>query len=464
VYKENKRMPDLSRRTTAATIAAIVIAVAGAPSAGHAAPGPRARPNVLVIVTDDQRAGTLRHMPVTRRLFARGGVNFRRAYATTPVCCPSRASIFTGRYAHNHRVLTNQAGQAEKLDQRTTIQYFLHRAGYITAMVGKYLNRWGLHRAPPYFDRYAVFHGGNRGYYGASFDVNGSLRTVPGYSTDFIARRSKRLLRTAERHDARPWFLYITPWAPHAPAIPEAAYRHRRFAPFRPNPAQRERDRSDKPDYVQENPINLARAAVFRRAQLRTLLSIDDLVGGVMRRVKHLGERRRTLAFFLSDNGVSWEDHGLSGKAVPYLPAVGIPMLMRWPGHVPARKKSGRLVANIDVAPTVLDAARVGGGPPMDGRSLLNRWKRGRLLLETFGSDARPDIKWAGTLGPGREYVEYFAGESASATFREYYDLTADPWQLHNLAAGARSGIGGVLDDLSRQLARDRRCEGANCP
>src|SRR5918997_6132814 len=146
----------------------------------------QSRPNILIIITDDQRRSTIRHMPKTRRWFARGGRHFLRAYATTPLCCPSRASIFTGRYAHNHGVENNALAQT--LDQRTTIQRYLQRAGYHTALIGRYLNRWPLEEDPPYFDEWAYFSSSLGHYYGGRWNVNGRVGTVPGYSTDYIAR------------------------------------------------------------------------------------------------------------------------------------------------------------------------------------------------------------------------------------------------------------------------------------
>ena len=112
-------------------------------------------PNVLVIVTDDQRINTMHQMPQTRELFAGGGTTFPHAFVTTPLCCPSRASIFTGEYAHNHGVTVNPIGRPV-LDHKVTIQHALLGDGYETAIVGKFLNSWDLSQAPPFFDHYAI--------------------------------------------------------------------------------------------------------------------------------------------------------------------------------------------------------------------------------------------------------------------------------------------------------------------
>ncbi|MBA3429894.1 MAG: sulfatase-like hydrolase/transferase, partial [Actinobacteria bacterium] len=127
-----------------------------------------ARPNILIILTDDQRAtGTMWVMPKTRAIFGSGGTRYNNAVATTPLCCPSRASIFSGRYAHNHGVVSNASAGA--LNQDLTIQAQLRRAGYRTAVAGKFLN--GFPSSPPHFDRWAVHRG--RRYFDATFDLDG---------------------------------------------------------------------------------------------------------------------------------------------------------------------------------------------------------------------------------------------------------------------------------------------------
>jgi arylsulfatase A-like enzyme len=464
VATHKEKEGDLSLRQASAPLAALALTGAlsiAAPQVSAREGSSLRRPNVLVFVTDDQRAGTVKHMDATRRWFARRGTTFAKTFATTAVCCPSRASIFTGRYAHNHGVLTNQEGQANNLDQSTTVQRHLDHAGYRTGLIGKFLNHWDLSRPPPHFDDYVLF---DRGYYGRPFNVNGTIRIVSSYTTDFIRRQAKRFLGNAEQFDRRPWFLYVAPWAPHTPATPEPTYERAFVPPLSPNPAMLEGDRSDKPAYVQEDPTDITKAARNRRRQLRTLMSVDDLVDGVMKKVMRLGEGANTLAIFLSDNGVGWEEHGLSGKAVPYFSTIRIPLYTRWPGHIPAKRRDRRIAANIDVAPTILDAAGIPAHAGLDGRSLLRRWRRNRLLLEAFGSDVRPDIKWAATLTARKQYVEYYAGESAAPTFREYYDLSNDPWQLRNLLGDEQRVNDPNLDYLSARLTTDRRCRGSRCP
>jgi arylsulfatase A-like enzyme len=448
-----------------ATLALLLAALA--PAEAHGAPR---QPNILVIVTDDQPLGTLETMPSTRRLFVRGGRTYPNAFVTTPLCCPSRASILTGRYAHNHGILTQEP---QSFDVRTTIPRYLRRARYLNALAGKYLNRWSappryVPMAPPYFDRWASTGPHSNGYYRTLFNVDGRLKTVAGYSTDFIRRQTIRFLRSFERRDGRPWFMYTAVMAPHAPFIAKPAHRHAPISPWLGDPSVFEADRSDKPSFVQESSKTFARGEAVRAAQLRTLMSVDDMVAAIFSELSRLGENRDTLAFFVSDNGYLWGHHGLINKTVPYLPSVKVPLMVRWPGRVRGGSVDRRIVANVDIAPTIAQAAGVTvDGPPMDGRSLLDRgWRRDHLLVEYFAGDTARAPTWASLTALTHQFVEYY-DEDGDETFREYYDLVQDPWQLTNTLADGDPGNDpdpARVAALARQLAQERRCVGAACP
>jgi arylsulfatase A-like enzyme len=196
--------------------AALGLATLTNPSSAHGTP-----PNILIIVTDDQRAeGTLLLMPRTRHFFQAGGTRFTNAVATTPLCCPSRATILTGRYAHNTGVRSQNPAP---LDRTTLFPRLLRAAGYKTALVGKFLNSWGLLRPPPHFDRWATI-GGQSKYRDPTFNLNGDIQRLAGYSTDLIGGLAARFLRAFERADTAPWLLYVAPVAPHLPWPP--ARRH----------------------------------------------------------------------------------------------------------------------------------------------------------------------------------------------------------------------------------------------
>ena len=418
------------------------------------------RPNVLLIVTDDQRGlDTLTVMPKLRRMFKRDGVRFSNAYATTPQCCPSRASIMTGQYAHNHGVTNNK--RAPNLRHATTVQRHLWDAGYKTGIVGKYLNGWKIEAGPAYFEDYSLF---SSGYYGTTWNLNGEIRTVRDYSTSFIETRAVRFIKNAERADTTPWYLYVTPWAPHASSVPEKGYGNADVGQFHRNPAMREKDCTDKPPWV-DCFANMNRIKDVRRRMLRTLFSVDDLVARIKEVLKSTDEYRRTLVFFMSDNGYMWGEHGLFGKKPPYRGGIEIPMMMSWPGHAPKGITDDRIVANIDVAPTIYDATGVEPTVTVDGRSLLDtEWERTRLLLEFEQTKKWPD--WASNLYTDAHYIESYA-EDGATLFREHYRLDIDPWELDNtLADTDPTNDPSFLEqtELARTLMNDRSCVGQECP
>lgn len=440
------------------------------PGASGSAFAASRRPNILIIVTDDQPVGTLSVMPKTRRIFRRGGKEFTKAYVTTPLCCPSRASILTGRYAHNHGVTTQEP---QAFNVRSSFPRYLQRAGYETAIVGKYLNRWGTKPtyrpvSPPYFDRWATTRPDWNGFYNTLFNVNGVYRTVKGYSTHYIRRKAVTFVRNFEKNDARPWLLYVAPVAPHAPYIASRAYRGARVPQWKGNPSVFESDKNDKPWFVRKARATFDTGRKVRAKQLRTLMSVDDLVGGIFAELKRLREDRPTLAIFISDNGYLWADHGVINKTLPYTRSIRIPLLIRWPGRVRAGAKDGRFAANIDVAPTVLRAAGLRPDPdlPMDGRSLLRSWDRDHMFIEYFKGDTAVAPTWRSVRTRDLQYVEYY-DEDGAVVFKEYYDLRADPWQLLN-----RLGDLDPMNDphplevheLSERLRADATCAGSTCP
>jgi arylsulfatase A-like enzyme len=424
-------------------------------------------PNVLIVVTDDQPLGAMGVMPQTRQIFATEGVRFEKAYATTPLCCPSRASIFTGQFTHNHNVLDTESAQA--LDHETTLEAYLRQAGYATAIVGKYLNLWDIGDDPPFFDRWAIFNDdyGVDGYRNEKWNVDGRVSTISRYTTTVIGDKALEFLTDLEADDQRPWLLYVFPFAPHSPYKAHSDYAHADVPPWRPGPATRETNLSDKPLWVRRSQVELSEARRVRRAQLRTLMSVDDLMGRLSDHLQSLGEDSNTMIFYLSDNGLTWGDHGLVSKRNPYTHSVRVPYFMRSPGLVPGTVDQEQPVANIDIAPTVLDAAGVIADPfvPMDGRSLLGERSRDRMHLEYFEEAGMPS--WASTVEDNLQYIEYYAADGENITFRELYRLDSDPLQLRNVLKDGNPSNNPspeTLRSLSRRLADDRRCAGSSCP
>ena len=443
---------------------------------------PRNLPNILLILTDDQPVGTFSVMPETKRLLAQEGVTFTNSFAAVPNCCPSRASLFTGRYAHNHGVLNNREGAAEEMDQRATVQRHLQRQGYRTAIIGKYLNKWDLEQDPPYFDEWAIYAGSesNRShYFDGRWNVGGQLATIEEYSTDFIKDRALDFLQRADRRDdGQPWFLQLSVIAPHAMTdaypYPEARYLTAAVPRWRKNPAVNEKNRSDKQRVVQVQDHS-ERAETNRRRQLQALMSVDDLVSEVMGGLEALDEDANTLAIYTSDNGLLWGEHRVSTKLFPYTRSIGVPLLVRWPNRLPAGKVDERLVSGVDIAPTMLEAARVPTDRlELDGRPLLSASSpRERILIEFYTEGLRL-TSWASIRTPSWQFIEYYGktrgvsdlldGSRDRIIFREFYDLEKDPWQLRNLLGDRDPRNDPWVWGLTRLLAADRRCSGARCP
>ncbi len=451
------------RRRLAVGIAAVGLTALAAVSGSGTAGGVEHRqPNILIVVTDDQPLGTMQVMPKTRRWLKAGGIRYSNAYVTTPQCCPSRSSIFTGRYAHNHRVKDNYS--SARLDHTTTLQAQLEPT-YQTAVYGKFLNGWNLDDAPPFFDDYAI-QSKSTSYYDVEFNVNGVRQIVPGYNTRFLADQAVGFLDRAETSDAQPWYLVVAPTAPHPPFTVEDQYADAPVPPWDGDPGVFEEDKSDKPGYVSTASLSLAKAQERRAKQLRTLISVDDMMGRLHDTLVELGEDEDTLVVFISDNGFMWGQHGLRGKAVPYSESIRVPMYARWPGRLPEDRTRGRMVANIDIAPTVLEAAGVTPTIAPDGRSLIGTDQRTRMLTELHR--ARRSLQsppWASLRTRTAQYVEYY-DRDGTVKFREYYDLSNDRYQLVNLLED-----GDPVNDptaevalLAEQLAADRACAGASCP
>ena len=459
------------RRLAAGCMVAAAVVLGALPTGAKVDAAPaQGPPNVLLIVTDDQRDGeeSMSVMPQARRLFAEEGTEFSNAYATTPKCCPSRASIFTGRYAHNHGV-TNNGSDLARPD--LTWQRHLDEAGYETALYGKYLNSWLNRRRGdpvPYFDHswqgYDLRHGKN------------SLE-----SERFLAERATDFLQSAELNDQRPWAMVLATRSPHRPYDYPDRFR-RDVGRFRPRPSVRD-DLSDKPAFVPRRAHGLrrrirhdARVRTPRNiytGQLREMMAVDEMVGGVFEQLRAMSEDERTLAIFVSDNGFFWGEHSLTGKGFPYREAVEVPMYVRWPGRISAGTVDDRLVANIDIAPTIMDAAGVAPRYEPDGRSLLDgTWERRGMLLEG------ENLQWRSYLTAGKQYVRWSGGP------REYYDLRRDPFQEHNALASNADVVGGrhargtrrgqltVSRPVARRAARRMhaalrraaRCAGKDCP
>lgn len=441
------------------------------------------RPNVLLILTDDQTLESMRVMEKTLHLLAEEGTTFRNSFVSYPMCCPSRATGLTGQYAHNHGVMGNKApeGGYHRLDSKNTLPVWLQAAGYQTAHVGKYLNGYTGPKVPPGWSRwfglsdpttylmygYLAIDNGKRVRYGES---------EADYQTDVLAAKAEAILRDFARDKAhRPFFLSVAPLAPHTERSDEAgkgtpprpAPRHQgRFAdePMPDKASFDEVDIGDKPPNIRRLPrlSPAKKEAVLRsyRARLASLLAVDDLVERLVRALEETGQLDHTVIIFASDNGFLLGEHRVpDGKLLPYEESIRVPLIIRG-GGFPAGAKALQPVANIDLAPTIVALTGAHARRQMDGISLLPLAldpAQGRdrdLLLEGLSrNSARPSYEAIRT--PRWLWVEYRNGS------RELYDLEADPLQLRNRQGDP--ALAEVQADLAQRLAKLRTCAGASC-
>lgn len=362
-----------------------------------------AKPNVVLILTDDQTLSELSGLPQTRSLVGGAGVTFSRFYVSYPLCCPSRATLLTGRYSHNHNVHGNTPpnGGAGVFNDAQTTPVWLRSAGYKTVHIGKYLNGYALTSGPfvpPGWDEWYGKLGRTNGvasenhYFDYSMYEQGPTglpqlvnygQAQSDYQTDvYRAKAVDAIERLGGPGTSQPFYLSLNFGAPHFPYTPAPRHdgallgaRLPRLAAFN------EHNLRDKPRFMRIGTRGIPKKtrrkiATRRRLRLEQLLSVDEAVGGVFEALSRTGELANTYVIFTSDNGYFNGEHRVyKGKYLPQEAASHVPMMIRGPG-LPAGATSPELSANIDIAPTILEIA----GPAaqaqapagfIDGRSLL---------------------------------------------------------------------------------------------
>ena len=432
------------------------------------APAADAKPNLLLIVTDDQRYDSLSVMPSTRENF---NVAFRRAIVTTPLCCPSRSSILTGEYAHNHGVQTNTDAPIFTARAANSLAPWLQAQGYFTGFVGRYLNEYSLtDPLPAGFDEahYIVWDddGNLLGNFHTAFTLREMWADDAGtthdeiveypndsnpkpYATRVFGSLAGRFIRRA--HDpainpgGKPWALFVWPTAPHRPWRVEPRYEDAPVPPWHRPPSFHEQDMRDKPAEIRQLAGSPAVPPHARRRSqtLRMLMSVDDMVERVWNAVDDYEERENTWGVFSSDNGFFFGEHWLGSKLYGYEEGIRVPMRMAVPDIGP-KVIAGSTVANIDLAPTLLELA---GGSPLasfDGQSLLPLLGGGcfcgrRLLIENWQV-----ANYQGVRSPNWKYIRWPSG------VEELYYLRRDPYELDNVAR--KPALAGVLNELRAAL------------
>jgi arylsulfatase A-like enzyme len=417
-------------------------------SGGAIVPAARAssKPNLIFILTDDQRIGTMSVVPSAKEQFPISLDGF----VTTPLCCPSRSSYLTGRYAHNTHVETNHGYPAFHAREASSIGPWLQAQDYYTGFLGKYFNHYFTrYPTPPGWNEFRAevwprptiagtrwrmrehFFDGTTthdrivAYPNARFPNAHFTRVIATYAASFIQHAASPTYNPA----GKPWALFVWTVAPNG-QNPEPRYANAPLPQWHKPPSFMEPDMSDKPLEVRlrrawATPAKMAR---LRRAQLRELMSVNDLVRRVFNTVDRMGFSSNTDGVYASDNGRFWGEHHLKGKLRGYEEAVRVPMRVHLPGA--SHEHIDGLAANIDVATTLLDWAGDPRTHNANGTSLLSlinagtsAWRRS-LLLENFAH-----YQWIGLRTGRYKYIRWIV-----TGHQELYDLLRDPYELTNIA------------------------------
>jgi N-acetylglucosamine-6-sulfatase len=495
-------------------VATLVPAVSsGAASATGAAGPATVRPNVVLIQTDDQTARQFngKFMPKTMQLLTRPGTRFTDYNATTPQCCPSRASLLTGQYAHNHGVLSNSRGYPAFAGKENVLPVWLQQAGYNTIHVGKFLNGyWRFADRPsdvaPGWSDWRTVVGGRFGYFDYFLSRNGDWSHFGSRNNDYVTRvLTRNAVSAIGRYAPRPapFYLELDQHSPHTSGghqpgrcsgrgvraakpdpIDMDAFRK---TPLRHPPSFNEKHMSDKPAFLRRAPrINHETRAKVRRhwrCALASLVAVDRSVAAVYNAVKRMGELRRTVFIYTSDNGLFYGEHRLArGKVLPYDEALRLPLVIDLPRGYARVRRVREPVANIDLAPTILDLAHAEPCPPdghcrvMDGRSLVSLvtgagpWPDDRGLLTEYQANSPgryQTCRYDGIRTRTSIYVEHYSiatkGTCRDALAVERYNLRRDPFELRNLCHGGATASCPSDDrqaDLEQRLQQLSQCAG----
>ena len=359
----------------------------GADSGTATSDEPVERPNIILILTDDLADDDLSYMPNLRSLLIEQGTTFENAFVTDSLCCPSRATILRGQYAHNHGILENGPpnGGYEKFRslgrQNSTLATWLQDAGYRTVLIGKYMNDYEGTQVPPGWDDWHAVSGN---YTSHDLSENGKIVSYdPGsyYMTDVLADTAVDFIRDPDGHvpsflvPSRPFFMWLGTTAPHQPADPAPRHANAFSDVSMPRPPSfDEGDVSDKPAWIRDNPPldpeQIAYAEDLYRKRMQSMLAVDDMIGRLVGELRKSGELDNTYFFFTSDNGFHFGTHRLSvGKWTAYEEDISVPLIVRGPG-VPKGRTLEHLVLNNDFAPTFADLGGAEIPDFVDGRTL----------------------------------------------------------------------------------------------
>jgi len=419
-----------------------------------------AKPNIIFIITDDQRYDTMGFMdkpwlqtPNMARL-AREGVHFVNSFVTTSLCSPSRASFLTGRYPHCHGVINNFTPWR---DDNVTFLELLHAHGYDTALIGK----WHMTgKSVPDLvgqgkvNRMVSFYGQGK-YFDCPLIVNGKNTESKGYITDTLTRYAIEFLGQSRK---KPFCLYLSHKAVHGPFKPPERYSGMLKQVSFPDLG------FINPNLPQIPGINRQRKKFKKNIQSyhEALIAVDDSLGKVLDFLDARGMAENTLVIYTSDNGYMWGEHGLLGKRYAYEESIRVPHLFRYPRLVPkGGRKVSEMVLNIDLAPTLLSAADIAPPDIVQGRSYLELatgksvpWRES-FLYEYFKDPLFPHPPIQAVRTREWKYIHYLNSQFPD----ELYHLSVDPKERHDLAKDpAHTSIKKKLKVELERLKRKYAC------
>ncbi|MFD1722690.1 sulfatase [Amnibacterium endophyticum] len=442
-------------------------------------------PNFVFVLADDYAMNLVKHMPQLQKMQV-DGRTMNKHFVVNSLCCPSRSSIFTGRYPHSTGVFTNAgtdggiSGFHHYGDQKHCFAVAMQKAGYRTAFMGKYLNGYipQTMKPEPGWDEWVTGGGGGYAELGYTLNENGVPRHYghrpQDYMVDVLSRKAAGFIRDTAP-TGQPFMLEVATYAPHDPYVPPKRYvGTMAHVPYPRTPAWNATVQ-DAPKWLRGHyPLTSREKAEIRRDWERRLeadLAIDDLIGNLRKQVAASGIERDTYVVFTSDNGLHMGEYRLTpGKETAFDTDVQVPLVVTGP-RVPAGTSTDLMSSSIDIAPTFLDLSGVGTDPKADGVSAAPLWLgqqpkhwQQAVLLEHHhrqGVPGDPDLQnkrgadppgYAAVRTKDSLYVRYADGE------QEYYDLRHDPYELHDRVKA------GVPSNLVRALHRLTTCSGrAQC-
>lgn len=408
--------------------------------------------NIVFILTDDHRYDALGFLKGQKFLetphldsLARDGAHCKNAFVTTALCSPSRASILTGKYAHKHGIVDNNTA----IPRGTTFfPQYLQQAGYQTGFFGKWHMGGSDDNPQPGFHKWVSFLGQGT-YLPSRNGLNIDGRKVPqkGYITDELTDYALEWMDSVKK--GTPFFLYLSHKAVHAEFEPAPRHKGRyKDAQFEPPPTmaasgdmargrpmwvQNQRNSWHGVEYPYHSDLNIGE---YYKRYAETLLAVDDSVGRVLEALNKRGELASTLVIYMGDNGFAFGEHGLIDKRTAYEESMRVPMLVRCPELFAGGKTLEPVVANIDIAPTCLEAAGLEPPQDFDGASFLpllqgkqTPW-RDSLLYEYYWERNFPQTPTMHALrGDRYKYIRYHG----IWDLNELYDLREDPLETNNL-------------------------------